>query len=56
MTTKQIEVEQMKVNAKYEIAKQIRKLLDDARKTYGTQEWDDGDLEHQIIELVCEEG
>lgn len=52
MTSKQIENARMKYNVKFEIAKQIRELLDAARKEYGPTEWDDNDMETEVLELV----
>lgn len=54
MTTKEIAVKQTKANVKYEAAKKIRQLLDEAKKEYGA-DWDDDDIESQIIELVTGE-
>jgi hypothetical protein len=59
MTVKKIEaqkeIEMNKLNAKYDTAKNIRELLDGARKQYGPQDWDDEDIESQVLELVNEE-
>jgi len=59
MTIKKIEaqkeIEMNKLNAKYDTAKKIRELLDEARKQYGPQDWDDEDIESQVLELVNEE-
>lgn len=55
MTKSQIEKVQVKANAKYEVAKAIRELLDAAKKTYGATEWADDDMETEIQTLVFEE-
>lgn len=54
MTIKGIEKMQTKANIKFETARKIRQLLDDARKEYGP-EWSDDGVEADIIELVTEE-
>lgn len=46
---------QDRATKKFELAKQIRELLDKARAEYGAREWDDEDMESQIVELVTEE-
>lgn len=56
MTTTQISKKAARAMTKFEIAKQIRELLDAAKKAYGATEWTDEDLEGQILELVTEEG
>jgi hypothetical protein len=55
MTTKQIEAAQKRGNVKFEVAKQIRQLLDEAKKTHGftSDEWPD--VEGEIVELVTGE-
>jgi hypothetical protein len=55
VTTKQIEASRVKANIKFELAKQIRDLLDAARKDFGAQDWDDNDMENEILELVTSE-
>lgn len=61
MTSKQIETkmknEVAKVTIKFEAAKAIRAILDQAAKDYKAAEGepDDDDLENGIIELVQEE-
>ncbi len=55
MTIKQIEARQARDATKFEVAKAIRKLRDDARKAYGPTEWDDAALESEILDLVTEE-
>ncbi len=54
MTTTNISKAQEKANVKYDAAKKIRALLDEAKKAYGPG-WDDDDVEGGIIELVTEE-
>jgi hypothetical protein len=54
MTTKQIEARQMQETIVFETAKKIRALLDEARKAYGAEDWDDNDKETAVIELVTE--
>ena len=54
MTLKEIAMKQAKDNIKFEVAKKIRQLLDDAKKEYGPG-WGDDDIESQIIELVTGE-
>lgn len=44
----------MKSNIKYEAAKKIRQIIEDAKKEYG-EGWTDDDVETQIIELVTGE-
>jgi hypothetical protein len=57
VTVKQIEArmaeEQRRVSVKFETAKQIRALLDTARKAYGTGDYVD-EFEESILELVTE--
>lgn len=55
MTLKQIEARQAMDTIKYETAKKIRALLDEARKAYGATEWDDGGIEAEVLDLVTEE-
>ncbi len=55
MSVEDISKAQGKANVKYELAKQIRQLLDEARRIYGSQEWDDDDLENEILELISQE-
>jgi len=54
MTIKEITMKQARENIKFEAAKKIRQLLDDAKKEYGPG-WTDDDIESQIIELVTGE-
>ena len=55
MTMTKINKIQARENIKYEVAKQIRQLLDESRKQYGPQDWDDDDIESAVCELVFEE-
>jgi hypothetical protein len=55
MNMKQIEKKQARSQVPYEVAKQIRALLDESRKSYGATDWDDDELELKIQELVFEE-
>jgi hypothetical protein len=59
VTSKQIEsaqsAEARRVELRFGTAKQIRDLLDGARKEYGAQDWDDNDLEAEVLNLVTEE-
>lgn len=45
----------MQENIVFDTAKKIRELLDEARKAYGAEAWDDDDKEAAVIELVTEE-
>ncbi len=53
MTTANIIKAQEKANMKYEVAKKIRQLLDDAKKAYGPG-WEDDGMEEEVMELVTE--
>lgn len=55
MTSKQIEARGQREALVYGTARKIRELLDEARKSYGADAWDDGDKESQVLELVTEE-
>lgn len=56
MTTRQIEAKAAAAQVPYTMARQIRQLLDEARKAggYSVDEWTE--VERQIVELVTEEG
>ena len=54
MTEKQIAARQAKENTPYELAKAIRKMLDEAKREYGS-DWNDDEVEVQVCELVFEE-
>jgi hypothetical protein len=55
MTTKEIEKKQTKEMMKFELAKKIREMLDEAKKTYGKEDWEGDDMETEICTLVFEE-
>ena len=55
MNAAKIEAAKVKAAIPYEVAKQIRELLDQARKSYGPSDWDGDDIEARVIELVTEE-
>jgi hypothetical protein len=55
MNMKQLIARQESANVKFEVAKRIREVLDEARKAYGPQAWDDADIESEISELVFSE-
>ena len=55
MRVEAIEAMQERALAKFDVAKQIRELLDAARKECGEKEWDDDDMESEILALVTEE-
>lgn len=54
MTTTNISKAQARANIRFETAKQIRALMDEAKKSYGPG-WEDDDMEAGILELVTEE-
>jgi hypothetical protein len=54
MTVKQIETKMKQEQIVYETAMKIRTLLDEARKAYGSTEWDENDCENRAMELVTE--
>jgi hypothetical protein len=56
MTADQIWKAQERATVPYDLARQIRTLLDDARKSYGPSKWDEDEVEGKVIELVTEEG
>lgn len=54
MTVEQLTKKQAEANLPFELARQIRELLDSAKKGWkGEDDWDD--IETQVIELVTEE-
>jgi len=55
MTVKQIQQEAEKAAVPYELAVQIRELLDKAKATYGATRWDDDDVEARVLDLVAGE-
>ena len=52
MSVMEIKAKQTKQTMKYELAAQIRTMLDEARKNYGPQDWDDDDLESEISDMI----
>lgn len=55
MTKTQITKAQEKANVKFQLAIQIRELLDAAKKQYGSQDWEDDDMESEVLDLVSGE-
>jgi hypothetical protein len=55
MTTKEIETKMNRERIPYETAIKIRTLLDEARKSYGAEDWDDSDKESEVLSLVTDE-
>ena len=55
MTAVQIEERQARANVPFEVAKQIRELLNAAKKDYGAKDWVDDDVECTIQALVFED-
>jgi len=55
MTTTKIESAKQLAAVKFDLAKQIRELLDQARKSYGPAAWDADDMESEVLNLVTEE-
>lgn len=57
MTEKQIQKRQEREAIRYETAKEIRRMLNEAKKKYNSLDgdWDGDDLESDISELVFEE-
>ena len=58
MTTSQIEKAKAtavkKASTKFDVAAQLRSVLDAARAQYGASDWDDEDLEADILEILSE--
>jgi hypothetical protein len=52
MNMKAIQEKQARENVAYDVALKIRALLDEARKAYGPQGWENDDVENQVSELV----
>lgn len=50
-----MKAEQDKVRIVYETAARIRLALDEARKAYGAEAWDDDDIQTKVLDLVTEE-
>jgi hypothetical protein len=55
MTIEQITAKQARETVKYEAAKKIRAVLDEAREAYGAEAWDENDVQTEVLELVTEE-
>ncbi|WP_437948621.1 hypothetical protein WME98_49895 [Sorangium sp. So ce296] len=55
MTIEQIEERQAMEMLKYETAKKIRTLLNEARERAAAADWDEDEFESAILELVTEE-
>jgi hypothetical protein len=55
VTVEQITEKQAMANIKYEAAKAIRLILDQAQSDYGA-EWEDDGVEGEILDLVGGEG
>lgn len=55
MTSAKIQKKAERELRKFELAKQIRELLDAARKDYGPGDWDAEEIEAQICEMVFED-
>ena len=55
MTANKIEAAQKKAQIPYEVAKQIRQMLDEAKKAYGVSDWNDEMIEEEIQRLVFED-
>lgn len=49
------ENEANRVAIKFETARSVRELLDAAREKYGADDWDEADLESEVLELVTAE-
>lgn len=52
MTTKEIQKRADRSTLKYELAKKVRQLLDEARKTYGPEDWESDDIETELADLI----
>ena len=55
MTANKIEAAAKKAQLPFEIAKQIREMLDQAKKAYGASDWNDEMIEEEIQRLVFED-
>ena len=55
MTSAQIQKEQERANVKFQVALQLKEILDAARKAYGPTNWDDEDMNGEISRLVFED-
>ncbi len=54
MTVAEIQKARDKDQVRFNVAIQIRELLEAARKDYGPEDWDADDIETQIVELITE--
>ena len=52
MTSKEIEKRAQKEMLPYTAAKQIREILDNVKRLYGEQDWEDSYIDDKIQELV----
>ena len=52
MTSEQNRAVQTKSNFKYDIAKRIRAILDEAAREYGEAQWEQDSAESEILDLV----
>jgi hypothetical protein len=52
---KQIEEAKRAAAVPFDVALQLRKVLDDARTAYGAKRWDEDDLESQVLDLLTGE-
>lgn len=52
MKATQIEKAQERAAVPYQVALQVRALLDEARAKYGPGDWDADDVEEKVVELV----
>lgn len=55
MTISEIEEKRMQENVKHEAAKEIRRILDEAREAFGADAWDENDVQSAVLELVTED-
>ena len=55
MSIDQIQKVEARAILKYDLAKQIRAILDEARIRYGVEAWDEDNLDTEIAELVFEQ-
>lgn len=52
VTLKEIATMQARSNVPFDLARQIREMLDTARKEYGPTAWEDDDIETKLQELI----
>jgi len=55
MTKNQIAKKAEREAKKFEIAMQIREILDNAKKYYGAEDWEGDEIENQILDMVGSE-